>query len=65
MKNNKIIKYFVGSWEELKKVSWPSKQEVFNHTIIVLVSAVVAVLITSVIDLGLTYLVQYLVEHKG
>ncbi len=65
MKNNLVIKYFMGSWAELKKVSWPTKKEVLNHTIIVLISAALAIAITGAVDYGLTYLVQYLVQTKG
>lgn len=65
MKNNKIINYFISSWSELKKVSWPSKKEVFNHTIIVVISATAAIIITGAIDLGLTKLVQYIVQNRG
>ena len=64
MKNNAIFKYFTGSWEELKRVHWPTQKEVLNHTVIVLVSSVIAIVVTSAIDYGLTYVVQYLVENK-
>jgi preprotein translocase subunit SecE len=65
MKNNLVVNYFVGSWAELKKVSWPTKKEVLNHTVIVLVSATLAIAITGAVDYGLTYLVQYLVQTRG
>lgn len=65
LKNNFIINYLVGSWSEIKKVSWPKRSEVLSHTIIVLVSCVVAIAITAAIDYGLTFLVQYIVERRG
>ena len=65
LKNNFIVNYLVGSWSEIKKVSWPKTSEVVNHTVIVLISCAVAIAITSAIDLGLTYLVQYIVERRG
>lgn len=65
MKNNKIINYFVGSWNELKKVSWPTRKMVMNHTVIVIVSVAIAIVITGAIDYGLTYVVQYVVENRG
>lgn len=64
MKNNIVFKYFTGSFDELKRVSWPTRKEVLNHTIIVLVSSAIAVIITAAIDYGLTYIIQYLVENK-
>lgn len=65
LKNNFLTNYLVGSWSELKKVSWPKTSEVINHTVIVLISCAVAIAITSAIDYGLTYLVQYIVERRG
>lgn len=65
MKNNFIVNYFVSSWTELKKVNWPTKKEVLNHTIIVVISATLAIAITGAVDYGLTYLVQYLVQTRG
>jgi preprotein translocase subunit SecE len=61
----KIIDYFKGVWSELKKVSWPSSKEVITHTIIVIVSAGVAIAITAVLDLGLSKLVEYLVTYRS
>lgn len=65
MKNNKVIKYFVGAWSEIVKVKWPTKAMVFNHTVVVIISSGIAILITAGIDYGLTYVVQYLVTNKG
>jgi len=62
---NSILSYFKGVVSELKKVSWPTRQEVINHTAIVIASIALAIAITSAIDYGLTTLVQYLVTNKG
>jgi preprotein translocase SecE subunit len=64
MKNNIIFSYFSGVWSELKKVSWPTFKEVINHTIIVIVSALIAIGITMAADYGLSKLVQYLIEQQ-
>lgn len=65
LKNNFITNYLVSSWSEIKKVSWPKRSEVLNHTIIVLISCTIAIAITTAIDYGLTYVVQYIVEKRG
>jgi preprotein translocase SecE subunit len=65
IKNNFIINYLVGSWSEIKKVSWPKREEVINHTLIVMISCGIAIAITSAIDYGLTYVVQYIVQRRG
>jgi len=65
IKNNVITNYLVGSWAELKKVSWPKRSEVVNHTVIVLISCAIAIAVTAAIDYGLTFVVQYIVENRG
>ena len=65
MKNNIIVNYFTSSWHELKKVSWPTRKEVLNHTVIVVISASIAIAVTGAIDYGLTYVVQYIVQNRG
>jgi preprotein translocase subunit SecE len=65
MKISILVNYFKGVWSELKKVSWPTRKEVINHTIIVLVSAAIAIALTSVVDFGLSKLIEYLVQNRG
>jgi len=65
MRNNVILDYFRGVWSELKKVTWPSKNQVINHTIIVIVSATLAILLSSVIDLGLSQVVELVVRRES
>lgn len=64
MKNNFLFNYLKGAWSELKKVSWPSRKDVINHTVIVAISVIVATAIVAALDFGLSYLVQYIVERK-
>lgn len=59
----KIKNFFTGSFEEFKKVVWPSRKEVISHTVIVIVSIAVSMLIVMLIDLGLFKLVQILIEN--
>ena len=58
----KIQKFFIGSYDELKKVIWPSKKVVINHTIMVVVSIVVAMGIIAALDYGLFLMVQRLIN---
>ena len=53
------------SFAELKKVSWPSKNELINHTVIVIISAAVAIALTAAVDFGLTKLVEYIVQNRS
>lgn len=62
---DKTISYFKGVWSELQKVNWPDRKTVVNHSIIVIVSAVIAILVIMALDLGLSKLVQFLVDYRN
>jgi preprotein translocase subunit SecE len=47
---------------EIKKVTWLSRREIINLTIIVLVITVVVALIIGGIDYGFSYLIQYFIN---
>ena len=41
---NKLLNYIKGSVEEMKKVTWPTKKETYNYTLLVIgISLAVAV----------------------
>ncbi len=61
-KQNKIVKYFKDSYEELKKVKWPTRNEAINNTILVIVICVFMGLFLGLIDLGLTELIYKLLN---
>jgi preprotein translocase subunit SecE len=61
---NSIPKYFNDIWKELSKVTWPTRKEVVSHTLIVLISCAVAVLVVAAIDQGLSTLISYLISLK-
>ena len=58
----KIKNFFLGSYDELKKVIWPSRKVVISHTIMVIVSIIVAMAIIALIDFGLFSGVQRLIN---
>lgn len=60
----RIKNFFIGSFEELKKVIWPNRREVISHTMIVISSTAVAMAIIAAIDFGLFNLVQLLIAQK-
>lgn len=53
-----FLDYMRSSIAELKKVDWPTRREVFQYTLIILVSVIIATLIVAVIDYGLGLLVD-------
>jgi preprotein translocase subunit SecE len=47
---NAIVRYFRETWFELKKVSWPTRQEALNLTGMVIVVATFMAIILSLMD---------------
>lgn len=57
MRKFSLITYFKSVTEEAKKVIWPTRELVLRHTLMVVVSVAIAVLIFGGIDFGLQKLV--------
>ena len=47
---NKIIRFFKESFGELKKVTWPSREEVTSSTKVVLVSTILIAIALGLVD---------------
>jgi preprotein translocase subunit SecE len=47
---NKIIRFFKESFAELKKVTWPSRDEVTSSTKVVLASTILIALALGLVD---------------
>jgi preprotein translocase subunit SecE len=50
MKNNAIVAYFKGCISELRKVTWPTKEQTLRLTIIVSIFSLVTAFFFGVID---------------
>ncbi len=50
---NKIARYFKECWLEMKKVSWPNRQEVLHSTWIVIISTIIFAVVLGVVDIVL------------
>ncbi len=46
----KIIRFFQESYAELKKVTWPSREEVASSTKVVLISVVLIAIALGIVD---------------
>jgi preprotein translocase subunit SecE len=53
-----IVRFFKEIRAELKKVIWPTREQLVNNTITVLIACVVVGVIIWIIDLGLTKLIE-------
>lgn len=57
---NKIARYFKECKAELKKVTWPSKEQLIHNTGIILVFIAIVTVILSLLDAGFAKLFQLL-----
>jgi preprotein translocase subunit SecE len=55
---NKIKLYFQGVVTESKKIAWPSRQTVINHTFSVIAVVIAATIIFGAIDFGLSQILE-------
>ncbi len=56
-----LVNYFKESRDELKKVSWPSREQTIRYTAIVAVASVVVGLVTGAFDYLLTLIIETIV----
>ena len=57
----KIIAFFTDVVKEMKKVTWPRKEELRDSTIIVMVVCGVIAAFVYVIDLAVNYFMKFLI----
>ena len=57
-----LVKTFKDMWAELKKVTWPSRKELVNYTLVVIAFMVATGIIIGLIDAGASALIQ-LITH--
>jgi preprotein translocase subunit SecE len=50
------------SWQELKKVHWPSRKETYAATLVVLIVVVLVSIYLAVVDLVLTKAIQAIID---
>ncbi len=59
---NKVAAFFKDVVEELKKVSWTTREELIDSTIIVLVSLLILAVFTGVVDWALAVIIRKLMH---
>jgi preprotein translocase subunit SecE len=50
------------SWQELKKVHWPSRKETYAATAVVILVVVFISIFLALVDLGLTKAIQAIID---
>lgn len=63
-KKNRVAKFFRETKAELKKVSWPTKKQLINNTLIILAFIIITGVILSVLDIGFNKLIGLLTELR-
>ena len=53
------------SWQELKKVHWPTRKETYSATVIVIVAVVVVAAFLGLVDFALSYAMQCVMGSAG
>ena len=61
---DKIINYIKASIEEMKKVSWPTKKETYNYTLLVIFISLGVALFLGLLDLIFTKGLEFLITNK-
>lgn len=56
--DNKLIKYFLESKRELKKVAWPTKKETIKNTLLVIGVSVAMAIFLGVFDYVFTIVLE-------
>ena len=58
----KVIQFFKESKAELKRVVWPTKDDVISSIKVVIISTIIVALILGLLDLGFTELFRILMK---
>ena len=61
---NKITEYLKASVEEMKKVSWPTKKETYNYSLLVIFISLGVALFLGLLDLVFAKGLEFLITNK-
>ena len=61
---NKIVEYLKASIEEMKKVTWPTKKETYNYTLLVISISLGVALFLGILDIVFSRVLEYLIINK-
>ena len=58
----KVVQFFKESKAELKKVVWPTKEDVISSIKVVIISTIIVALVLGLLDLGFSQLFRILMK---
>ncbi len=62
VKKNRALKFFKETKSEMKKVSWPSKEQLFHNTAVILSFVIIMTIVLSLLDVGFEKLLSLIVK---
>lgn len=58
----KVFQFFKECGAELKKVVWPTRQDVFASIKVVLISTIIVAIVLGLLDMGFTALFKFIMK---
>ena len=58
IKENKLVRYLIGSKNELKKVAWPTRKETIKNTLLVIGVSLAMAVFLGVFDYAFTIVLE-------
>ena len=58
----RIATPFKNMWHELRKVTWPTKQDLMNYAVIVIIFMAVMGVVIGLLDMGASALIKLLIQ---
>lgn len=62
VKKARSTRFFRETRAELKKVSWPTKEQLFHNTVVILAFVIITTVILSLLDAGFEKLLSLIVK---
>lgn len=62
IKQNPVVKYFAEAKSELQKVTWPTRETIVNHTLMVIGLCLVLAVFIGIVDYILNLGIQLIVK---
>lgn len=57
-KSNRFLKFFRETKSEMKKVTWPGKEQLIHNTLVILAFVIVTCIVLSVCDIAFSWLLD-------
>ena len=62
VKRARSMRFFRETKAELKKVSWPTKEQLFHNTVVILAFVLITTVILSLLDIGFEKLLSLIIK---